>query len=573
VASDVVVGAISGVAAGIGAVVETLQVATAIVKVADVVAQTVLETTGEVVRQVIVDGKVDDPVSIIVAGAGTALGGALGHGVKAIKAAVKAARAAKKAEQVAEELEQVVAKVDDLSSVSKTVKGAAGKADLAPGSLGKWKEVATPIGPARFQKLALTRKALEADDAVLRSLALKSGPTRLAGDAADAAADFSVIPDKFYVPKAFADERLPKGLRDALRKMFGSSEKADERLASDFRKVAFKDPGVNERTGKRILNRFENEVVRLKKSASDLRALNDDPDLKLTQAEKAANLAEADKIERAMKSSSVFGVLGYVDVKSFDKSEAIESKLTKVGFLAGEDEKPDRVDFKIINQTLRGQIEGRAEGQILREGGDKEFLKLYKQKFLNLETAEKVKKAADKDYTIDLNEVKRWANSEALTQWKKGKSAEILKPLEDEAKIRAGEVRKAFDSYIRVATRGYKEMEGHYGTVYRKLNLTPEQFTASFETENGIYLEKGFASTATERSGTSKFNGNVMLVINSRGGAKGIAHIAQNASEKEATFVPGTRLKVLKIETRLDSDQKPLKIVFLDEVLGKLGAT
>jgi hypothetical protein len=143
-----------------------------------------------------------------------------------------------------------------------------------------------------------------------------------------------------------------------------------------------------------------------------------------------------------------------------------------------------------------------------------------------------------------------------------------VKALEAKGAARAKNLTKAFDSYTRVAVRGFKELDGHNGAVYRNIELSASEFTGQFK-EGGTYVEKGFASTATDKSGTATFRGNTTLVINSRGGAKSVSHIAQNPKEKEATVLPGSRFRVLKIVERKNDKGEALKFVFLDEILGK----
>lgn len=74
VAADVVAGAFSGAAIGLGAIVGSIAKITTAIRIVDVVGQTALELGGEALRQQIVNGHVDDFTSLAIAGVGGALG-------------------------------------------------------------------------------------------------------------------------------------------------------------------------------------------------------------------------------------------------------------------------------------------------------------------------------------------------------------------------------------------------------------------------------------------------------------------------------------------------------------------
>jgi hypothetical protein len=130
-------------------------------------------------------------------------------------------------------------------------------------------------------------------------------------------------------------------------------------------------------------------------------------------------------------------------------------------------------------------------------------------------------------------------------------------------------VRQAVDANIRLAVRGLNKFEAHHGLVYRGGFYSDELLKEL--THGGTFTERAFFSTTTDVH--SAFGGDTLFVINSRGGGRKVESISSALiNEHEATFAPGSRFKVLKIENfgqEVETGfggKKRQRIVYMDEI-------
>ncbi len=330
--------------------------------------------------------------------------------------------------------------------------------------------------------------------------------------------DYNRIPSRYFLPQSIGDSNLPKPAKNLLAKAVGSSEeKALERMKRDFLSVYNNNKEIEELLAKGTklpdnLSRFEKTSAQLKQRIEDYRT---GFEIKIERTgEKVKVEANPEMVSKLEKMDPVM----YAAIKGY--SDPDWSKNKKVAMLG------------------------------------------YRAR-LNKQRNEKV--------VTDLNPQQgKWgvADYNYLNPVLRG-----LEPADAE-KGAFKEIGKAFDSYIRLGTRGLNSLEEYQGTVYRGVDFSDNEalFNKLYK-EGGTFTEKAFASTT--RRGEGAFGGDVLLVINSRGGGRKIEGISGQPSELEVSFPPNRQFKVLKIET-LDQPVKGIfgpgddkvrkRIVYLDEL-------
>jgi len=112
------------------------------------------------------------------------------------------------------------------------------------------------------------------------------------------------------------------------------------------------------------------------------------------------------------------------------------------------------------------------------------------------------------------------------------------------------------EPYIKCASSGLNQLPQYIGTVYRGTTL-PEAVVATYS--QGITVtERAFTSSSVVLLG--EFKGNTTFIILSRRGRE-ISKLSVFPSEGEVLFVPGTRFRVLTVESAATGTT-----IYLDEV-------
>jgi hypothetical protein len=511
---------------------------------------------------------------------------------------------------------KTVGMLRDLSSGETKATSKGTQTDVAQTVQGKVSDNASPVAMLSTEtkadsKLALTGDALAgesklaskepepvaklSEDEVLQSLIKDKAPTYLPRD--PELTDFNKISSRYFLPAFVEDFPLP-GIR-GLAKKFGDENTARNRafesgyggkdkftVAKDkaaWRILEHKD-NLETRIGMNLVkgNTDEAAAIRATLGANDASWTRLETRLGDTKLYLEQNIAERDaaqklfdetkdamsKLDRAETERKLKNLISRVEStkKSIEGLDAVLKTRNEVGTVEGVG---DRAIAAVTGFTdTVGATKGTHLDKLLTKaglpgGGTPDYLILNaiarKQLVENVETKALTGYTAESFSGLAVEEKAR-----LLAEGRAARTAEELAAISADARTTAEAIEKAFSPYLKEVAQGLKQFEKHEGTAYRGINLDDEQFASQFDL-GGIYTERGVSSTATGKSG--QFKKNTTLVINSRGAARKVAHIAQNVAEKEATLIPGTRFKVLRIDIEPDAIFGVKRTVYLDEVL------